>query len=187
MKHSIQVYYLVSNVDSICSFTSTCVKESSHMNCTVARPSPSSYTAWVRHPSSRWWSLQYNWSRDDLGTVRRGALWLSLMVPGCPSWQMLAMRSYTVWGWASCTAGSLERNSAISMSLWVSEGVCVCECVRMWGVACYALTVKQALFRLTNLMGKLTMVGFFSTKKLFFVKRWEWEEEGRNWYLTLMR
>ena len=38
-------------------------------------------------------------------------------------------------------------------------------------VACYTSTVEEALFRLTNLMGKLTMVGFFSTKKLFFVKR----------------
>lgn len=35
----------------------------------------------------------------------------------------------------------------------------------------HVMQFEQALFRLTNLMGKFTMVGFFSIKKLFFVKR----------------
>ena len=145
IKHSIQVYYLVSNVDSIRSFTSTCVKESSHMNCTVARPSPSSYTPWVSHPSSRCCSI-----------TGAGTTWLLLEEGHCGShsWY-LAVHHDRCWQWGHTPC---EGERPALPGRWREtlpyqcpcEWVRVCVCVwvvRMWGVACYALTVKQALFR----------------------------------------
>ena len=107
-------------------------------------------------------------SWEDQATVSRGGTLAPTQLSSCGKY--LAVHRDRCWQWGRTQCGD-ERPALLGHWRETLPYQCPCESVR--GVeGLHVMQFEQALFRLTNLMGKFTMVGFFSIKKLFFVKRW---------------